>query len=73
MAILGELDKVITVSETRFKSISRFESVYVISLVGARVKQFPSQYMKCTAAVVTCKMSSGGTAILHIPQMTCGF
>ena len=75
MAILGELDKVITVSETRFKSISRFGSVYVISLVGAPGETVPITVYTVTgtAAVVTCKMSSGGTAVLHIPQMMCGF
>ena len=75
MAILGELDKVITVSETRFKGISRFGSGYVVSLVGAPGEAvFITVYtVTGTTTVVTCRTSSGGTAILHIPQLWCGF
>jgi len=76
MALLGELNKIVTVSETRFRYISKFGSDCVISLVGApgeKVEVSVYDTGEKTAKVVTCNMSSSGTAILHVPQLWCSY
>ena len=76
MALLGELNKIVTVSETRFRSISKFGSDHVVSLVGApgeNVELSVYDTQDKTTKVVACNMSSSGTAILHIPQLWCSY
>ena len=76
MALLGELNKIVTVAETRFRYISKFGSDCVISLVGApgeKVEVSLYDTGEKTAKVVTCNMSSSGTATLHVPRLWCSY
>ena len=74
MALLGELNKMIPVSETRFVQVEQFGPAFAAYLVGA-----PGEVVVITVYVhssrttqtVTCNMPSSGTAVLNLPELTC--
>ena len=81
MALIGEMSKIITVSETRFQSVEASKlrdggtASYMVTMQGApdevidiSILDLKTNDMK----TVTCKFpSSGGTTVLHLPYMTC--
>ena len=76
-ALLGELDKVVTVSEMRFTEIaaagsSRIVTVHLAGTPGETVNVAMYYVWGITPLIVPCKISSTGTAVLHVPEMKCG-
>ena len=74
-ALLGELDKVVTVSEARFTEITGTWREFTVHLAGTpgetvNVALYYVFYIK--PLIVPCKISSSGTAVLHVPEMRCG-
>lgn len=74
IALLGELNKIIPVSETRFVQISQYGPKFALYLTGA-----PGEVVVFTVyivsggstATVTCNIPSSGTAVLKIPDLEC--
>lgn len=71
-AFIGELDKVVSVSESRVQHIDKVYDGYNIHLIGApgeNVKMSIFRFlMDKIAYTVTCKISSLGTALLRITE-----
>lgn len=75
-ALLGELNKIIPVSETRFTQISQVGPFnFAADVVGAPGEVVViSVYVVGlgTVQTVTCNMPSSGTAVLYLPELVCG-
>ena len=80
MALIGEMNKIITVSETRFQSIKDSGlygggSGYMVHLQGVPDEEIDISILDIKTndmKIVTCQFPSSGTTVLHIPDMTCG-
>lgn len=69
VAFVGELDKVVSVSESRIQNIVHVNGEYHIHIVGApgeTVKMTVYRILMDTSSTVTCQVSSFGAASLHI-------
>ena len=77
MAVLGELNKIVTVSETRFFKAARLDDdgSYEMSVMGEPgEKVFVSVYSTSGSGSLTtvkCDIPSTGTATLLLPQLEC--
>ena len=74
-ALFGELDKAVTVSETRFTQINGVGSdvtVHLAGVPGETVNVALFNVFGASPFIVTCKISSTGTAVLHVEGMWCG-
>ncbi len=73
-AILGELEKVVTFSETRFVSIYTGGSgTYGVSMVGVPGEVvYVTLFKAPTALTAKCVISASGTAQLDVPSGQCG-
>ena len=65
--ILGELDKVVTFSHTRFTDVTAYNNMIVISMVGVPGETVRVSFMDAlmqTVSTAECIIQSDGTAIL---------
>lgn len=74
MVLIGEMNKVLTVSETRFQRIEYFENSYIVHMEGApgEIVDISVYDYKSDIKTVNCQFSSSGTTVLRLPELFCG-
>jgi hypothetical protein len=73
-AFLGEWNKIVTVSATRFTNIEHTGSQTAISLIGAPGERVEVAFFNIFAVyptIVQCLIAQSGSAVVHFPEMTC--
>ena len=73
-ALLGELNKIIPVSETRFIDLSVVGDAYIAHLVGVQGEKVPVSVYNThneTTTVYTCTIGPSGSSVLYLPYGLC--